>query len=631
MSYLQTVEYEVPGFPELFVRYLAGDERLLARFPGHPFDPASHRAAADAAAAREYPRADLVGRLVDYNQELGAGEATLRNIDALKRADTFVVCTGQQPSVLTGPLYTVYKAITAITLARRLTAEDPARTFVPLFWCASEDHDLEEMNHIHLPTPDGEIQRLKTSRVNDGRPAEQVRVDAECRRLLQEALAALPDTEFKEEAAALFEPADEDTLGSWFNRILLGLFSDDGLVVLEPCLIRDLGTGVIRRELDTAEESSRRLQAAGEQLAAMGFAPPLDGRRMVHCFHIGDQRRARIQFYADFCILGDDRVDRRELPWHLEEHPERFSPDAALRPILQSSVLPVTAYVAGPGEVAYHAQLKELHEHFDVPMPVVYPRASVTLLEGSVARAIEKHGLSTPGLFTREDERDDLAATTERGRELAASLDRHIEETARHLEAVENEVAEFEPGVGRVVHKIHGRIVRDLGYLKRRVTGAIDEAAGVGRRQLARVFAHTFPRDLPQERVYNLLYYLVKYGPDLPHGLLQDLTGDPERHVLYTLGAFGSATPADELRPEVTSHEDMQPAPEQVAREGDLPGVGEEPPADSAAEADGNREGSVEGPVEPQEEASPENGLAPDDEDGSGQEDAEDEEERWGA
>ncbi|MBN2492608.1 MAG: bacillithiol biosynthesis cysteine-adding enzyme BshC [Planctomycetes bacterium] len=605
MSYLQPVEYEALGFSALFTRYLAGDARLMARFRGAPFDPASHRAAAQAAIGREYPRTELVRRLADYNQELGACEATLRNIDALKRARTLVVCTGQQPGLLTGPLYTVYKAVTALALARRLAAASPDLVFVPVFWCASEDHDLEEMNAVHLPGPDDEVLRLKTSLTNDGRPAETVPVDAECRRLLQDALAALPETEFKDEIAALFAPAPEDTLGSWFNRILLRLFSDAGLVVLEPRLIRDLGAPVIRRELDVADETSRRLRAAGEDLAQLGYAAPLDDRRMVHLFHIGDSRRARVQFYADFCILADDRVDRRELGWHLEEHPERFSPDVALRPILQSAVLPVMAYVAGPGEVAYHAQLKEVYELFDVPMPVVYPRASVTLLEAAVARAIDRFGLSAAQLFLREDARDGLFAATARGQDVAASLDRHLEETARHLEAVDAEVAAFDPTIGRVVRKIRGRVQRDLHYLKRRVSGAIDEAAGVGKRQLARLFAHTFPRNLPQERVYNILYYLVKYGPDLPHGLLQDLTGDPERHVIYTLGGFGADAPpgADSA----TGPEPAAALPEDAAA-----AEIDAPPEDGAEENGAGENGADEGseaaaePLEaPAEEPSP--------------------------
>lgn len=540
MSNLDTVDFASLGFSQLFVNYVAGQKDVAARFPGDPFSLDTSVAAAEALKARDYPREDLVRRLVDYNQELGAGEATLRNIDALKKPDTFVVCTGQQPTVLLGPLFTIYKVISCLTLARRLSAHADGFTFIPLFWCASEDHDLEEMNHIHLPGPEGDVRRLKIDLVNDGRPAEQVRVDDAIRRILVSAAETLPDTEFKEEVVALFEPEPEDTLGTWFNRILLSLFSDDGLVVLEPRLLRDLSAPVIKKELESENASSSILAEAGTRLVRMGFEPAFDGKRKVHCFYIGDNRRARIKYYADFCILGEDRVDRREIPFHLEEHPERFSPDAALRPVVQSAVLPVTTYVAGPGEVAYYAQLIELHERFSVPMPVIYPRASVTLIEAFVSRAIEKYGLAADRLFIGEEEREAILDGTSKGKELAASLDRHIEETAKHLEALESEVSEFDPGVGRVVRKIHGRIDRDMNYLKRRVANAIDEVAGVGRRQLSKLFANTYPKDLPQERVYNVLHYLVKYGPDLPRRLLQDLAQDSRQHVVYRLDAFGS-------------------------------------------------------------------------------------------
>jgi bacillithiol synthase len=546
MSNPITVDFDAIGFSDLFVNYLAGKKNIGARFPGNPFDLDSSLKVADAATKRSYPREELVRRLVDYNQELGAGEATLHNIDLLKKENTFVVCTGQQPTILTGPLFTVYKAISCMVLARRLTAHAQDRTFIPVFWCASEDHDLEEMNAIQFPGDDGEVCRVKADLVNDGRPAERVPVTDELRHILKTAAKLLPDTEFKDEVAALFQPEPEDTLGTWFNRILIRLFSDHGLVVLEPHLLRDLGTPIIQRELDTWDETSRLLKEAGEKLIKMNFTPAFDGKRKVHCFYLGDQRRARVQYYADFCILGEDRVDRRELPFHLEDNPERFSPDATLRPVMQGAVLPVTTYVAGPGEIAYHAQLKEVFKHFGVPMPVITPRASVTLLDNAVAQLRDKFGLTPAQLFTRTEERENLLEGSARGKELAASLDGHLGELTNHLEAVEKEVAGFEPGVGRVVRKIHGRIHRDLNYLKRRVTSSIDEAAGVSRRQLQKLFLHTLPGDQLQERTFNILYYLAKYGPDLPRGLILNLDVGTEKHVLLALGSFGPLTAADE-------------------------------------------------------------------------------------
>jgi len=549
MSNPQNIEYESLGLSKIFLDYISGNEKLSARFPGPPFAPDSVQSVTAALKSRDYPRQELVNRLVDYNQELGAGEATLRNIDTLKKPNSFVVCTGQQPSVLTGPVFNVYKAISCLTLARTLTAASEENTFVPVFWCASEDHDLEEMNHLFLPGRDGDIRKLRVDLTNDGRPAEAVRVGRSIRRVLKDAMQLLPDTEFKDEVSALFEPAPEDTLGTWFNRILIALFSDDGLVVLEPRLIRDLAAPVLQKELDTPNETSGHLKRAGEALSALGYEPSFDGSPKVHCFYIGGRRRARIKFYADFCILGEDRVDRREMSFHLEEHPERFSPDASLRPIVQSAVLPVSAYVAGPGEVAYFAQLKELHGHFDVPMPVIYPRASVTLVEGSVMRAMEKFGLSPSQLFMDAKSQEELLESTAKGTGLPASLDSLIEQSIKLLDSLVSDVSEFDEGISRMVQKARGRIGRELDHLKRRVTGAIDEAAGVGRRRLARLFSSTYPNSVPQERVFNILYYLAKYGPDLPRSLIQSLRGETRQHFVFMLEAYdslASGTPEQE-------------------------------------------------------------------------------------
>lgn len=557
MSNPKNVDYESLGLSKIFLDYISGNEKLSDRFPGPPFAPDSIQGVTATLKSRDYPRQELVNRLVDYNQELGAGEATLRNIDALKKPGSYVICAGQQPSILTGPMFNIYKAISCLILARTLTAASEENTYIPVFWCASEDHDLEEMNHLHLPGRDEDIRKLRVDLTNDGRPAEVVRVDRHIRRVLKEAMLLLPDTEFKDEVSALFEPAPGDTLGTWFNRILVALFSDDGLVVLEPRLIRDLAAPVLHKELDTSNETSGLLKRAGETLSEMGYEPSLDGSSKLHCFYIGDRRRARIKFYADFCILGEDRVDRRELSLHLEEHPERFSPDASLRPIVQSAILPVAAYVAGPGEIAYYAQLKELHGHFDVPMPVIYPRASVTLVEGSVMRAMEKFGLNPSQLFMDAKSQEKLLEGSAKGKGLPASLDSLIEQSTTLMDSLVSDVSDFDPGISRVVKKVQGRIGRELDYLKRRVTDAIDEAAGVGQRRLSRLFSSTWPNSMPQERVFNILYYLVKYGPDLPRSLIQSLLGDTGQHFVFMLetddtltsgaqeeDSFGDATPS---------------------------------------------------------------------------------------
>ena len=239
-------------------------------------------------------------------------------------------------------------------------------------------------------------------------------------------------------------------------------------------------------------------------------------------------------------------VDLREMPFHLKEHPERFSPDAILRPVVQSSIFPTVAYVAGPGEVAYYAQLKEVHKTFGVPFPVIYPRASATLIEGGIARSMEKFGLDPTQIFSDTESRPDLLASSGKDDSLSSSMGNLLDETEKKLVEVEGKVSEIDRGVGRVVKKIRGRITRDLAYMDRRVTAALEEFAGVGERQLNRLFGNTFPKGLPQERVFNILYFLVKYGPELPHDLILNLQGDPRQHLIYSLNAFTNIPVAEE-------------------------------------------------------------------------------------
>ncbi len=528
----RTVSYDAIGASKLFTDYLAGE--LADRFAGDPFDLENHVALARELKKRDYPRVELLERLAGYNQELGAGEATLLNIDLIKKPHTFVVCTGQQPTIGTGPLYTIYKAMTCTILARQLTALAGDLTFVPVFWCASEDHDLEEMNHVWVPT-DGEPKRIRAKLTNTGQPAETVRVDKRVRAAFDELVAAIPDTDFKRDVVALLTPESRDTLGTWFNRILLRLFTDQGLITLEPRLIREFGVPVLQHELETWNESSEQLAAGAEALEARGYDPSFDGDPKVHCFYIEDGKRGRIKTYADCCILGGAMVERRELPVHLDDHIDRFSPDASLRPIVQSSILPVTTYVAGPGEVAYFAQLAEMHAHFGVPMPLIYPRASVTLLEGSVIRAMEKYGLALESLFEDPKKHLDAVERPSGDDALPKAIDALREDFRTRIDAMRPDVEALGEGTAKVYNKVTARIAKDLDYVHKRVTGAIDEAAGVGERQLERVFHSAFPRGKPQERVHNVLYYLAKYGVEMTRSLALAVQGPPREHVVYSV------------------------------------------------------------------------------------------------
>lgn len=538
----RTVSYDAIGASKLFTDYLAGE--LADRFPGDPFDLENHVALARKLGKRDYPRAELLERLAEYNQELGAGEATLLNIDLIKKPHTFVVCTGQQPAIATGPLYTIYKAMTCTILARQLTALAGDLTFVPVFWCASEDHDLEEMNHAWVPS-DGEPRRVRAKLTNTGQPAEAVRVDKRVRAAFDELVGAIPDTEFKRDVVALFEPAQRDTLGTWFNRILLRLFTDQGLIALEPRLIRELGVPVLQRELETWNESSETLAAGAEALEALGYDAAFDGDPKVHCFFIEDGKRGRIKTYADCCILGDAMVERRELPVHLQDHIDRFSPDASLRPIVQSSILPVTTYVAGPGEIAYYAQLAEMHAHFDVPMPLIYPRASVTLLEGSVIRGMEKYGIALEALFDDPKKHLDAIERPSKDDGLPNAIDALRDDFRTRVDAMRPDVEALGDGTAKVFGKVTARIAKDLDYVHKRVTGAIDEAAGVGERQLERLFQNAFPRGTPQERVHNVLYYLAKYGLEVTRSLALVVQDPPREHVVYSVNPRHQLPDAD--------------------------------------------------------------------------------------
>jgi bacillithiol biosynthesis cysteine-adding enzyme BshC len=338
-------------------------------------------------------------RLYDLNRSLGAGPETLRNLDRLARGEAFAVVTGQQPGLLGGPGYVLWKAATAAALARALEARGLGG-FVPVFWSASEDHDAREFTAVRVPAPDGALRKI-TLRLPPGGKGQAASA------LLEEGMLAPALADFLSLArrdgldASRAEDLRSLPAGGpapFFGALLLRFLADWGLVLAEPRLLREAGARVFARELADPDASSRALQEGGKRLEALGWEAPLSSLKPPNLFLEDEEGfRRRIRWEDGRLELeGTGRVDAAELLARAAQ----LSTNVALRPLLQDSVLPVIAYAAGPGEAAYLAQLGPLYDLFGLGRPLVFPRLSATLLNPREAEAVERDGTAPEELFT---------------------------------------------------------------------------------------------------------------------------------------------------------------------------------------------------------------------------------------
>jgi bacillithiol biosynthesis cysteine-adding enzyme BshC len=382
----------LPGTPPLASAYTGEFERVSELFEHDYREPASFDRAAATAAARAVPRDELATLLAAQQDGFGAGAAARSNVERLRAVDTVAIVTGQQPALFGGPLYNLLKAATVVALARDLGARS-GRAHVPVFWIANDDHSLSGLDHVHAIRPDGSVTRIawEHGRDHDTEPVSSVRLDAGATHALDALGPGAEDA--RELLADTFRPGE--LLSDCFGRLLARLF--EGLVIIDPAdaRVRRLGMPALAAELDFPSPSTEAAAMATARVAELGFRPqvPLRADRL-NLFH-GRPQRFRVRAAADGFQIDHDGepIDRDALRARFAAAPEEFSPNVLLRPLYQDALFGTVAYVAGPSEIAYFAQLHPVYGRFGLPMPVIYPRRSATLLDANCVAALRSAGL----------------------------------------------------------------------------------------------------------------------------------------------------------------------------------------------------------------------------------------------
>jgi bacillithiol biosynthesis cysteine-adding enzyme BshC len=414
----------VPSAPPVYIDYIDRFDRIGSLFAHDYRDPASFEQAGTAAAARDVPRDALVDVLRDQHAVFAGSGAAARNIERLRDPAAVAVLTGQQPALFGGPLYNLYKATTAVRLAQRLE-EGTGRPHVPVFWIANDDHALSSVDHVHAINEEGAVEAIRWAhgRTRRTEPLSLVRLDRGVETALQ-VLARVCPSAAADLAAQTFRAGER--LSDCFGRFLASMFADDGLVMVDPSdgRLRELGIHRLAAELDYPSPSALAAGAATEWLEAHGYpaqVPLRDDR--LGLFH-GDRARFRLRASEAGCQMafGSASIPWAEARAAFAAAPREFSPNVLLRPIYQDALFPTAAYVGGPGEISYFAQLAPVYARFGLPMPVIYPRTSATIVDARAAAELAALGQSVEDVFRDTAALGAEAFTTTEERRLYASL-----------------------------------------------------------------------------------------------------------------------------------------------------------------------------------------------------------------
>ena len=444
---------------------------------------------------------DWWSRLSDACTPSGAAR---ERITSVIEGNGVVVTTGQQPGLFGGPVYTWSKALSALALADELTAATGVPT-APVFWAATDDADYAEASWTMVALPGG-AERLELPR----NPAEGARMAdvpvPDCSELLEtfrRAAGSFADGRPLEAVARAYRPPA--TVGSAYVMLLRAVLEPLGITVLDAAhaSISHAAHGVLARALERAPLVDQSLRARVASIREQGFepqVPAVDGLSLV--FHADGGAKQRVALDRATAIATAAKAGK-------------LSPNVLLRPVIERSLMPTVAYMAGPGELAYFAQVSAVAEALDLPQPLAVPRWSATVLEPHVAELLERYGLSVADFASPHAVETRLArgAWPEATLEAAAALRRALESLSKELKhAIESDGRIVPP---TSVDALRATIEWRLERFSRRVTAGVKRRETGMMRDLGTIRGSLFPGGSRQERALNLLPLLARYGTPL--------------------------------------------------------------------------------------------------------------------
>jgi bacillithiol biosynthesis cysteine-adding enzyme BshC len=523
-----TDTYQPPIAQPLTKAYVdRSDERLAAWFgyhPGNDGDWAQRFNRLKASGASRVDAAALGDVLMSYNRRHGASEATLTAIKAIAEGAPVVV-GGQQAGLWTGPLLVIHKAVSIIGAAREASRKLGA-TIVPVFWVAGEDHDWDEANHTFVVTQEQELRKLAISRPEGARTAvSRTKLEQEqWESVIAELEAALPHSEFKphilEKLTGLAQGAD--SLSDMFSRLMLHLFSEEGLVLLDADDrgVRELEAGMFRKLLEQNDELEETYHESARYIQSLGYTLQADvhpGGANLFLFHKerGDERL--------LLFKKDGRFhDRKEsVSWTLEEllkladqEPWQLSNNVMTRPLMQDYLLPVLSTVLGPGEIAYWALTAGAFKAMGMEMPIITPRMSYTLVEGVIAKNMDKYELTFSDVVERFQERKDEWLKRQDNLSLESRFEAVRESFTEQYGQLLELAASIQPGLAKLGETNLAKIVEQINYMEGKTVDAHNKQFEAATRQLDRVRLSLAPNGKLQERVLTMAAYWNRYGDE---------------------------------------------------------------------------------------------------------------------
>jgi len=506
---------ELPGTTRLYSTFLSDFSRV-AEFYSHPPTANGIDEAARQMRLEDSVRRAVVEVLRDQNRTFGGDDATVRNLDRLRDGAVAVV-TGQQVGLFGGPAYCIYKALTAIHIARELT--ERGGNAVPVFWLATEDHDLAEVDHCFFPKRGG-FERLDLAisgaaerRVGDIRLGEAVRT-------LATQVCTLLEGPWAEEVCRWITEsyAPEETFGTSFGKLMTRIFAGRGLIFLDPMSpeLHRLSLPTMLRAVKEHSAIATELAARSEALEKAGFHAQVKvTEQSTLVFRIVDGQRLALRPASGGLAAGNKRESLEETLNSMEERPEDFSPSALLRPVIQDTLLPTVAYIAGPAEAAYHAQTSLIYKKLLGRAPAILPRASFTLVPPHVSNLFKKYSLDAREILQGRHKLRARLEAEALPQALSARFDSGEQAIKTLVDGLREPLTKLDQTLVGALDTAAEKMLYQFNGLRAKAGRAEGFRTGVLNTHENEIAGSLLPNNALQERSFGLLTFLAAEGQEL--------------------------------------------------------------------------------------------------------------------
>jgi bacillithiol biosynthesis cysteine-adding enzyme BshC len=535
---------DLPDQHELFIDYLYNFDKVKNYYKYNFRDKEEFIKIFKKRSELSVERRTILSEIVERQYAaMNISDKTSKNISLLKQKNTLAVVTGQQLGILGGPLYTFYKIITAIKLCNNLNERYDDYTFVPVFWLEGDDHDFEEVKSINVLDENNNVKKIS---YEDEIPEDEnkgsigfLKLNNDINRFFDELEKELRETEFRNELISKLRSfySEGRTFKDAFKDLLFWIFDSFGLIIFDPqdTEIKNILKPLFKKEISDFRAHSEKLVHISACLEEEYHAQVKI--RPINLFYHTDEGRYLIE-----PVENEFRLKRKrkkftydELMALIESEPERFSPNVILRPVVQDYLLPTAFYIGGPSEVSYFAQVMPLYNIYQVEPPIIYPRSSATILEKNIASVLEKYNLKLPEVFIDHGRLKDKVIESISPNSLDDIFSHISNEIELTFDKLKERLFEFDKTVADASTKYRQKTIHYLDELKGKAVDAQRKKHEITLRQIDKLSSAVYPKSNFQEREFNFVYFVYRYGIGLIDKIYEELSINKFEHQIINI------------------------------------------------------------------------------------------------